>query len=180
MLISSLLPSTGGQGSEQRHFGLTAGPRDRILWGKPFCMIIITKAMKSKSKKQFPTWSPNWLPPWSTSRWEKLTMVCCPQACRPQTSWNLKVDDAGSYLHHHQPIRMSTSWFCPLWFITIKLLTILSKWGHIVFRGRSLLCFPFAWQSNKAILFYSVSEIRLPTVQKTELSASYLLYILLS
>ena len=102
--------------------------------------------MKSKSKKQFPTWSPNWLPPWSTSRWEKLTMVCCPQACRPQTSWNLKVDDAGSYLHHHQPIRMSTSWFCPLWFITIKLLTILSKWGHIVFRGRSLLCFPFAWQ----------------------------------
>ena len=47
---------------------------------------------------------------WNPSRWEKL-MVCCPQACRPQTSWNQKVDDADSHLPHHQPIRrMSTSW----------------------------------------------------------------------
>ena len=32
---------------------LTVRQRDRILWGKPFCMIIITKAAKSMSKKQF-------------------------------------------------------------------------------------------------------------------------------
>ena len=31
--------------------------------GKPQSMIIVIKAMKSKSKKQFPTWSQNWLPP---------------------------------------------------------------------------------------------------------------------
>ena len=45
----------------------------------------------------------------SPTRWEKLT-VCCPQARRPQTGWNQKVDDADSHLPHHQPIRrMSTS-----------------------------------------------------------------------
>ena len=32
---------------------LTVRQRGRILWGKPFCMIIITKATKSKSKEQF-------------------------------------------------------------------------------------------------------------------------------
>ena len=31
--------------------------------GKPLSMIIISRATKSKSKKQFPTWSQNWLPP---------------------------------------------------------------------------------------------------------------------
>ena len=31
--------------------------------GKPRSMIIIIKAMKSESRKQFPTWSQNWLPP---------------------------------------------------------------------------------------------------------------------
>ncbi|XP_066887074.1 uncharacterized protein [Kogia breviceps] len=41
--------------------------------------------------------------------WKKLT-VCCPQACRPWTGWNRKVDDADSRLPHHQPIRrVSTS-----------------------------------------------------------------------
>ena len=43
------------------------------------------------------------------TRWEKLT-VCCPQARRPQTGWNQKVDDADCHLPHHQPIRrISTS-----------------------------------------------------------------------
>ena len=27
----------------------------------------------------------------------------CPQACRPQTCWNLKADGADSYLSHHHP-----------------------------------------------------------------------------
>ena len=45
---------------------------------------IITKAMKSKSKKQFPTWSQNWLffcnsftypPPWASSSTTKI-LVC--------------------------------------------------------------------------------------------------------
>ena len=31
--------------------------------GKPLSMIIISRATKGKSKKQFPTWSQNWLPP---------------------------------------------------------------------------------------------------------------------
>ena len=57
------------------------------------------------------------------TRGEKLT-ICCPQACRPQTGWNQKVDNAESHLPHHQPIRrMSTSWSRPLWTITTQLLT---------------------------------------------------------
>ena len=40
----------------------------RVLWGKPLCMIIITKATKSKSKKQFLIWSQNWLLPCSRVR----------------------------------------------------------------------------------------------------------------
>ena len=51
VLISSFLPSTGGQDSEQRHFNSQAW--GRIHWGRSLHMIIITKAMKSKSKKQF-------------------------------------------------------------------------------------------------------------------------------
>ena len=51
------------------------------------------------------------------SRWEKLT-VCCPQARRPQTSWN-QVDDADCHLPHHQPIRRtSTSWSRLLYYKT--------------------------------------------------------------
>ena len=52
VLISSFLPSTGGQGSEQSHLkqlGRGAGFSE----ARPFCMITITKATKSKSYKQF-------------------------------------------------------------------------------------------------------------------------------
>ena len=52
MLVSSFLPSAS-PGSEQRHLRLTVRQRGGILWGRPFCMITVTKAMKSKSKKQF-------------------------------------------------------------------------------------------------------------------------------
>ena len=53
MFISSFLPSIGGQGSDQRHFSLMVWQRGRVLVSKPLCMIIITKTMKSLSKKQF-------------------------------------------------------------------------------------------------------------------------------
>ena len=53
MLISSFLPSTGGQGSEQGHFSSTVRQMSRILWSRPLCMIIMTKTMQNKSKKQF-------------------------------------------------------------------------------------------------------------------------------
>ena len=75
------------------------------------------------------------------TRWEKLT-VCCPQACRPQTSWN-QVDDTDSQLPHHRPIRrMPMSLSRPLWPITIKLLTIPSRSGHKVLRALAR-CGPF-------------------------------------
>ena len=51
VLISSFLPSTGEQGSEQRYFNSQAEGQDSL--SKPFCMIIITKTTKSKLKKQF-------------------------------------------------------------------------------------------------------------------------------
>ena len=47
MLISSFLPSTGGQGSEQRHFSLTV--RGRVLRGRSLCVIIVTKASQRNS-----------------------------------------------------------------------------------------------------------------------------------
>ena len=50
---SFFLPSTRGQGSEQRHFSLMVRQRGRILWDSPLYAIKITKATKSKSKKQF-------------------------------------------------------------------------------------------------------------------------------
>ena len=53
VLIPFFLLSTGGQGSEQRQVSLTVGQKGRILWGWPLCVIIITKATESKSKKQF-------------------------------------------------------------------------------------------------------------------------------
>ena len=89
-------------------------------------------------------------------------MVWCPQACRLQT-WRLMILTP-SYLTD-QPIRMSTSQFCPLWTITIKLLTIFSKLGHIVFWGWSPLCpplsgrviKPFFFTSPKAVLFLFLS-----------------------
>ena len=44
-----------------KHFSLTAWQRVKVLLSKPLWMIIITEAIKNKSKKQFPTWSQNWL-----------------------------------------------------------------------------------------------------------------------
>ena len=61
MLISSFLPSAGGQGSEQRHFSLTVRQRGRILWGRPLCIIIITKATKRHVKETLPTLYQNWI-----------------------------------------------------------------------------------------------------------------------
>ena len=46
-----LLPSTGRQGFEQRHFSLTVRHRGRILWGRPSYMNIVTKWQKKKKKK---------------------------------------------------------------------------------------------------------------------------------
>ena len=52
VLISLFLPSPRGQVST-RHFSLTVGQRGRILWDRPLCTFIITKAMESKPYKQF-------------------------------------------------------------------------------------------------------------------------------
>ena len=49
VFISSFLPPTGGQCSEQRHSSLAVRQRGKILWGKPLCVIIITKATGSRS-----------------------------------------------------------------------------------------------------------------------------------
>ena len=52
MFISSFLSSTCGLSSEQRHFNIQAKAQDSLR-GRPLCMIIITEAMNSKSKKLF-------------------------------------------------------------------------------------------------------------------------------
>ena len=51
-LISSLLqPPTGGQGPEQRHFGLTFRQRDRVSPGRPLRMDSILLINKTNGKQ---------------------------------------------------------------------------------------------------------------------------------
>ena len=116
------------------------------------------------------------------SRREKLMINddMLPTACGPQTSWNLKVDDADAYLPPHQPIRrMSTSWSRPRWTITIKLLTILSKLRHIVFRGKRPPCPPLPGKVRK-LSFSTAPKTLSPrfdsalVYREAELSASFL------
>ena len=52
--MCSFLPSCHPQVDRVLKKGtLTARQRGKIIWGKPFCVIIITKATKKRSKKQF-------------------------------------------------------------------------------------------------------------------------------
>ena len=53
---SQILPLWGEQTTL-----LAVRQRGNVLWGRVLCVIIITKATNSKSKKQFPSWSQNWL-----------------------------------------------------------------------------------------------------------------------
>ena len=72
---------------------------------------------------------------------------------RPTNRWNQKVDDADSHSPHPQPIRrMLVNWPHPLRTIPMKVLTTVQVRTHS-FQGISLL-WSFAWQSNKAILYY--------------------------
>ena len=110
--------------------------------------MIITTSLSCFADNEVPT------------RWKKLA-VCCPQACKPQTGWNQKIDDADSNLSHHQPVRgMSMSWSEPLWTITLKLFTTFSRLGHRVLRILAH-CGPLCWQSNKAILSTSPKTLSL-------------------
>ena len=71
------------------------------------------------------------------SRWEKLTIHdgMLPTSTEIPDQLDLKVDEADSHLTHHKPIRrMSRSKSYPLGTITIKLLTVFRKLGHMVLR----------------------------------------------
>ena len=49
--------------SSTKALSFTVKERGRVLWAKLVSMIIITKTMRSKSKKKFLTWNQNWLSP---------------------------------------------------------------------------------------------------------------------
>ena len=53
MLIYSCLPSTGGQGPEKGSLASQSGRGAGFSEAGPSCVLIITKAMEPKSKKQF-------------------------------------------------------------------------------------------------------------------------------
>ena len=86
--------------------------------------------------------------------------VCHPQAYRPQTGWNQKTDDAASQLTNqknvHKVITSSLNHYCTTPHYRLQV------GGHSFLRALAAVA-SFAWQSNKAILFYftqnSVSEI---------------------
>ena len=89
----------------------------------------------------------------SPTRWEMLT-VCCSQACRPQTGWNQKVDDADSQLPHHQPIRRTYELITPSLNHYYKTVHYLPQVGTHSSEGISLLWPPLP---GKAKLFFSTS-----------------------
>ena len=107
VLISSILPSTGGQSSEQKNF--SSRQRVRALWGRPLCVITITKKKKQKVKETFPTWSQNWLfpatllfNPCQQSLWATAT-PCCPSAL---SYWTSSVPQIGNCLPTLGPLHM--------------------------------------------------------------------------
>ena len=51
MLISSFLPFTGGQGPEQKHFGLILRQRGRVPLGRLLCINSILLVSKSNGKQ---------------------------------------------------------------------------------------------------------------------------------
>ena len=59
VLISSFLPSTGGQGSEQRHFNSQAEGQDSL--GQAAMCDYSNKSNREQVKDTVPTWSQNWL-----------------------------------------------------------------------------------------------------------------------
>ena len=65
-LVSSFLPSTGRQGSEQRHFSLTARQSGRIL-RQTIMYDYNNKSNGKQVKETVPSWSQNWL--FSATQW---------------------------------------------------------------------------------------------------------------
>ena len=97
---------------------------------------------------------------WHALQVGEVKMVCCPQTCRPQTSWTWRLMMlTPTYLTTNPSEECKTVTALILiaypWpqAPTIRPLPIPQGGGHSYW-GASLLCFPFAWQSNKAILFY--------------------------
>ena len=87
------------------------------------------------------------------SRWEKLVINDDTLTTRMQTpdQLNLKLDDVNFYSPRHPPIgRMSVDWSCPLWIITVNLLTIFPMLGHMVLRAWHIaLCLPLPGKAMK-------------------------------
>ena len=61
VLISSFLPSTGGQSSEQRHFNSQAEGQDSLR--QALMRDYSNKSYREQVKDTVPTWSQNWLIP---------------------------------------------------------------------------------------------------------------------
>ena len=69
------------------------------------------------------------------------------QSFRTHTSWNVKVDDADSYLPYHQPIsRTSMNWSWLIWTITSH--SPLQLRTYSIFLKQELAVSPFAWQKK--------------------------------
>ena len=75
--------------NKDTYFSLTVRQRGRILWGRPFCMIIITKANRKQVKETVLTWSQNRLPPCNMRIRVIVCFIYCYVAPRtaPSTWW---------------------------------------------------------------------------------------------
>ena len=118
--------------------------------------MLIREDRKSQRKQWCNLGALNSFPDTKTpTRWEKLTAGCPTPTSTPlQIDWNRKVNEVDIHLPPHQPFRtMFMSWSRPFW---IKLLTSPSRSGHIL---KALACCgPLAWQSSKAVSYFTQSS----------------------
>ena len=107
-----------------------------------------------------------------------LTTVCCPQACRHLTSWTWSLRPWTPTYLTTNPSEECYKLIMPSLNNCYKTFHYLPQMGDRCFWGHEATVFPFAWQSNKALLFYFTQNfVRFFSAllyKESELSASSL------
>ena len=103
-----------------------------------------------------------------------LKFPCCPQACRPQTGWNQKVD-IDSRLPYHQPIRristiLSHALHTPFLSCCLKNLCLKAT-GEFVFFEPSLLGL-HAWHPKIMCIFLHHNSVSINWLYCTQVNRS--------
>ena len=133
--------SSAGKESTCNTGDLEFDPRGKQNQEKQYCSLGAWSSFPIKEYTQY-IWAilKNWNPTWC----RKLKTACCPQHVdpRPEGWWCWFPLISPPWIR-----KMPMSWSHPIWTITIKLLTTLSKLGHKILRT-FISCGPF-WLAKK-------------------------------